>query len=382
MTNSSQNTNERQYAPEEILDEILLSMIDGLGPLLTGRLLERFGTAENILAASASDLSEVSGVGPKLSGQICSARTRCRPEEIIALCEKNHISILIPSDRRYPVRLREIHDPPTVLYCLGTLDPQDALAVAVVGTRGNSIYGQRQTSLLAGGLARAGFTIVSGLARGIDSIAHDAALTAGGRTVAVLGSGLLNLFPPENRNLAKCIVEHGAILSEFHPLMEPLAGNFPRRNRIVSGLSLGVLVVESPRRSGSLITARLAMEQNREVFAVPGPVDRENSRGCHQLIRDGATLVESADDMIDAFGPLPLPVPRHDLSPGPVRHPLEMSLNAREKAILALVDSEPCSIDDVIAHSEIGAGPTLAVLGVLQMKRLVQRDEGNRVRRI
>ena len=372
---------EREFAPEEILDEILLSMIDGVGPRLSARLYERFGSVQAILDAPAAELETVEKIGPKISRQIASARKLYQPAELVELCQKSGIMILHRSDARYPRRLREIIDPPTILYVRGTIEPQDALAIAVVGTRGMSYYGRKQTERIAGELARAGFTIVSGLAAGVDGAAHDSALLAGGRTLAVLGSGVLKIFPSQHEKLAERVIERGALISEFHPFADPLSGNFPQRNRIVSGLSLGVLVVESPRRSGSLITARLATEQNREVFAVPGPVDVENSRGCHQLLRDGAKLVETADDILEELGPLPLPVPSHQKSPGEVRHPAEMKLNEREKAVLALIETTPISVDLIIERSHLAPSQLLAVITVLEAKRLIRRCEGNRVAR-
>lgn len=374
---------EREYEPEELFDEILLSMVDGVGPLTTRRLLERFGSASAILAASPTELQSVSGVGEKISRQIVSARTLYKPTELIALCKKEKIGILGKNDSRYPRRLLEIADAPPILYVKGQPQPEDAMAVAVVGTRGMSMYGRRVTNQLAGGLARAGVTIVSGLAAGIDGVAHEAALAAGGRTIAVLGSGLLEIYPPQHRPLAQKITEHGAIYSELHPLATPLAGNFPQRNRIVSGLALGVLVVESPRKSGSLITARLAMEQNRDVFAVPGPVDSENSRGCHQLIKDGARLVETASDILDELGPLPLPAPTGALEPdlNEIRHASELTLNEREKSILALIETTPIALDEVIRRSELTVSQVIAVISVLEMKRLVVRGDGGKISR-
>ena len=372
----------RTYAPEEILDEIHLSMVDEIGPVLTRRLMDRFGSAAAVLSAPQAQLEEVRGIRTKIARQLAGARELYDPRGLITLCQKESITILSKKDARYPLRLKEISDAPPILYVMGDLEPEDGLAVSIVGTRGMTLYGRQQAESLAGGLARAGFTVVSGLAMGIDGAAHSAALAAGGRTIAVLGSGLLRIFPNHHQDLAKRVAEHGALLSEFHPLMEPLAGNFPQRNRIVSGLSLGVVVVESPRKSGSLITARLAMEQNREVFAVPGPVDRENSRGCHRLLRDGAHLVESVDDIIENLGPLPLPVPAKKIADAPVRHPAEIRLNGREKEVLALLDTTPKPIDQVIAESGLAASQVLAVLSVLEAKRIARRESGNRVRRI
>lgn len=380
---------EHRFAPEEITEEIRLSMVEDIGPKRTRTLLDYFGNAAAVFEASADQLGQVEGISPKLARVLSNAKKLLDPWEVIDLCAKNKIQILVPADLRYPSRLREIGDAPPVLYVRGTLEPEDALAVAMVGTRGMSLYGRQQATRLAGELARAGFTVVSGLAAGIDGAAHQGALDAGGRTLAVLGGGVLKIYPTHHDKLAEQVMKQGAILSEFHPLMAPLPGNFPQRNRIVSGLSLGVLVIESPRKGGSLITARLAMEQNREVFAVPGPVDREGSRGCHQLIRDGAKLVETVDDIIEEFGPLPLPIPlgrsvkpEKGESPDSVlRHPGERTLNPRERSVLDRVGTEPTSIDDIIAESGLTASQVIAVLSVLEMKRLVRRVEGNKVRR-
>ena len=222
-------------------------------------------------------------------------------------------------------------------------------------------------------------TIVSGLARGIDAAAHRAALQAGGRTLAVLGSGVLNIYPPEHGPLAEEIRGRGALISENPPFSEPQSGVFPQRNRLISGLTLGVIVVEAAERSGALISARHAMEQGREVFAVPGRVDSRTSRGCHRLIRDGAKLVECVEDVLDEFGPLVEATPRPD---GTVmHHPAELQLNELELQVLNAIPSEATSIDQIVATSGLPVQRVLATISVLEMRSLIRRVSGNSVMR-
>lgn len=359
-------------------DRLRLCMVPGVGPRTRMALLERFGSAAAILRAPPSQLREVQGVGPKLVEKICQA-DRIDVEAEIDNCCRGAIEIVTELDERYPRALREIHDPPGVLFVRGELLPRDALAIGIVGTRHASAYGLRQAERLAASLSRAGLTIVSGLARGIDGAAHRAALEAGGRTIAVLASGVLNIYPPEHDRLAEQVAQHGAVLSEAPPLAEPLSGGFPQRNRIISGLSLGVIVIEAGERSGSLITARHAMEQGREVFAVPGNVDNRMSRGCHRLLRDGAVLVESADDVLEALGPLVEAAPRDD---GPaVHHPAELLLNEPEQAVLGAIALEPTSIDQIAAATQMPVPQILATLSVLEMRHLIRRTSGATVAR-
>jgi DNA processing protein len=230
-------------------------------------------------------------------------------------------------------------------------------------------------------LARAGYAIVSGLARGIDAAAHRGALKAGGRTLAVLGSGVLSIYPPEHESLAAEVIAHGALISESPPRSPPMSGAFPQRNRIVTGLSLGLIVVEAAERSGALISARHAMEQGREVFAVPGRVDSRMSRGCHRLIRDGAKLVETVDDVLEELGPLATPTPAAGEPSTPIRHPAELQLNEPEKAVLAAITDEPATIDEVVVASGLPVPNVLSTVSVLEMRRLIRRVGGNRVMR-
>lgn len=364
-------------ADPELRARLALSLVPGIGPRGQRALLDRFETAAAVLAASRSELSSVKGVGPKLAAAIDEGRRAIDVDDYLERCRKLGIRLLTRSAPDYPAALQEIADPPEILHVRGTLTAEDALAVALVGSRHATHYGAAQAERLAGSLARAGLTIVSGLARGVDAAAHRAALAAGGRTIAVLASGVARIYPPEHEELAAEAAAHGALVSEAPIDAQPLAGAFPQRNRIISGLSLGVIVVEASERSGALITARHAGEQNREVFAVPGRVDSRMSRGCHRLLRDGAKLVESADDVLDELGPLAAPArgPQGQV----VRHPGELRLNELEQRILAAVPTEPLTIDEVIAASEAPAPQVLATLSVLEMRRLIRRLGGSRV---
>ncbi len=363
-----------ETAGDDLVDTLRLSLISGVGPRIRQALLERFGSARAALAAAPSELRTVHGVGPKLTHKIAGADHEIDVEAEIALCREHGIDILTESHVAYPRVLREIHDPPGVLFVRGALKPNDALAIGIVGTRHGTQYGLRQAERLAGGLARAGLTIISGLARGVDAAAHRGALGAGGRTIAVLASGVMNIYPPEHDKLAEEVAAQGALVSESPPRAEPLAGTFPQRNRLISGMSLGVIVVEAAQRSGALITARHAMEQGREVFAVPGNVDSRTSRGCHQLIRDGAKLVESADDVLEELGPLVEAAPRDDGQV--IHHPAELLLNELEQQVLSAIGGEATPIDRIVSQTGLPVQQVLSTLSVLEMRRLVRRLSG------
>lgn len=363
----------------DLADTLLLSMVSGIGPRLRQLLLERFGSPAAILGASESDLRSVAGIGAKLAGAVRRARSEIDVARELEVCRRNQVAIVPLNSGDYPASLREIVDPPGVLFVRGAIQPVDALAVAMVGSRHATRYGLAQAERLAGSLARAGLTVISGLARGIDGAAHRGALAAGGRTIAVLGSGVLNIYPPEHRALAEEIIARGAVVSEAPARAAPLSGAFPQRNRLISGLALGVVVVEAAVQSGALITARHAMEQGREVFAVPGPIDSRMSRGCHRLIRDGAKLVETADDVLEELGPLVSAAP---LSDGTlVHHPAELTLNEHERLVLDAVDGKATLIDQIVADSGLPTPRVLSILSVLEMRRLVRRLSGNLVSR-
>ncbi len=304
------------------------------------------------------------------------------------------VATLDLADEHYPAWLRAIPDPPPVLYCDGSLEPGDRQAVAIVGSRQATPYGFRVTDALARELSRLGFTIVSGFARGIDAAAHRAALASGGRTVAVLGCGLDVDYPSGHASLRTEIAESGAVLTEFAPGTAPFATNFPRRNRIISGLALGVVVVEAAEDSGSLITARLALEQGREVFAVPGPIDAPTSRGPHGLLKQGAKLVETVDDIVEELLPqletmrTPLIDPLHLKSNGcpdfvatgagrrrPFA-PKPLDLSPEEQVVLRVIGREPRHLDDLTEQSRLPAAEVARILLGLELKALVHQLPG------
>jgi len=363
---------------DEVLAALRLNLVPGVGPRMRQELLARFGSARAVLAAAPSRLREVPGVGQKLCSAIAAASADHGLPAEIEHCRQHGVSLVVEGQPAYPRLLREIPDPPGVLFVRGTIEPQDSLAIAVVGTRHATAYGVRQAERLAGSLARAGVTIVSGLARGIDAAAHRAALEAGGRTLAVLPGSVTEVYPAEHRDLAVHIAQHGAVLSENPSDSRPRRGTFPRRNRLITGLSVGVVIVEASLRSGALISANHAMEQGREVFAVPGRVDSRASRGCHRLLRDGAKLVETVDDILDELGPLVENVPRNRGGPL-LRHPAELRLNEQEQQVLAAVGEEPTTIDQVVVRSGLPVHRVLSTISVLEMRRLVTRLSGNTV---
>ncbi len=290
---------------------------------------------------------------------------------------QDHITIPL-GDERYPELLRAIYDPPAVLYCDGSVEPGDRQAVAIVGSRQATPYGLRITETLAGELSALGFTILSGFARGIDAAAHRAALAAGGRTIAVLGCGLDVDYPPGHASLHAEIAGSGAVLTEFAPGTPPRATNFPRRNRIISGLALGVVVVEAADDSGSLITARLALEQGREVFAVPGPIDVPTSQGPHGLLKQGATLVETVDDIVEELLPQ-LDRPLQTLKTEPIAAlPEHVELSPSERTVLEVMSREPLHLDDLTERSRLTTPAVAAILLGLELKALVKQLPGQR----
>jgi DNA processing protein len=364
--------------------QVRLAGVTGVGPRLRLALVNHFGSAEAALAASAADLARVPGMSRKVAEAVVAAADDGFAAGVLELCRQRHVHVVTHGSPGYPALLGTITDPPGLLFVRGGFLPCDALAVAVVGSRHATAYGRKVAWQLAGSLARAGYTVVSGLARGIDAAAHRGALDAGGRTIAVLGGGVLAVYPPEHDDLATEIAGRGAVVAEVPPLAEPFRGAFPQRNRIVSGLALGTIVVQGAETSGAMITARLAGEQGREVFAVPGPVDCRMSRGCHRLIRDGARLVESVDDVLDELGPL---FEAATTSSGrEVRVPAELQLDDMERRVLdavdaRLVDGAAADIDEVVAASELAASQVLATLGVLEMRRILRRLPGSRIAR-
>jgi DNA processing protein len=366
----------------ESIDKAYLRVVltTGVGPKLLERLLDRFGSASDILEASPASLSEVEGVGVALARRLRSGESQEQLDRVLEECCARDIQVLLPADSRFPRLLRELPDPPSVLFVRGTLKPADSLGIAIVGTRGASQYGRSQAERFARSLARAGLVVVSGLARGIDASAHHGALEAGGRTLAVLANGVSEVYPPQHEELGQRIMTSGALISEMPPGTKPKKGMFPQRNRIISGLTLGTIVVEAAERSGALISARLAGEQGREVFAVPGLITSPNSRGCHRLIRDGATLVQDPEDVIEALGPL---VEGVEVAPEQtIRNAAELQLNDQERSVLQAIGIEPTDINRVVVESGLPVPRVLSTLSVLEMRRLVRRISGQVVQRL
>ena len=369
-----------QHEEPLLLDRIRLQQVRGVGPRLMQLLLEHFGTASGVFSADRRRLLAVPRIGSSIADAIDTAMSRSDAAQIVARCRETGIGLIARDSPSYLPLLAEIPDPPEVLYTRGQLETVDQVSVAVVGSRRCTSYGRRMAERLAGGLARAGVTVVSGLARGIDGVAHRAALEVGGRTIAVLATGVDRMYPPEHVDLAIEIERYGAIVSEAPLGQGPLPGLFPQRNRIISGLSLAVLVVEAARRSGAQHTARHAMEQGRDVLAVPGPVDSLASQGCLDLLRDGATLITSVEDVLEALGPLMHPVQVGTQTP--IHVPRELVLDDRERQVLACIGPDPRHLDDLLRRSPLDPSTTLAVLTGLELRRLVERLPGSYLVRI
>jgi DNA processing protein len=346
---------------------IAFNMIPGIGKAKFSLLEQHFGLLDNAWKASASEL-KAAGLDAKSTDTIISYRTRITPEAELEKLERYKVTPYISRDPRYPSRLKEIYDYPPVLYVRGTLTKEDEWCVSVVGTRRPSVYGRQVTEEITTDLARNHITIVSGLARGIDSIAHRAALQAGGRTLAIFGCGLDIVYPAENARLAKEIMENGALISEYHLGVKPKADNFPRRNRIMSGLSLGVLVVEAGESSGALITAHMALEQNREVFAVPGSILSPTSRGTNNLIQQGAKLVSHYTDILEEL----------NLTMAAQQMEMKEVLPADEKeaALLKYLSSEPKHIDEICRESQLPIAEVTGSLAMMELKGLVRQVGG------
>jgi DNA processing protein len=356
-----------------------LNMVPGIGPVTLTRLLQAFESCERVIAANPDQLRNVPGIGPKLAREI-SLASEIDVQSQLEICQQHDIRIIVRGDAEYPKPLTQIHSPPNVLFVQGELLERDAISISIVGSRHATQYGRRTAERLGRELASAGFSIVSGMARGIDIAAHRGALQADGRTIAVFGSGLLFIYPQEHATEAIEIRNHGALVSEFLPFHPPKGGSFPQRNRIIAGLSLGTIVVEAAQQSGALISARLAMEQGREVFAVPGPVDSRMSKGCHQLLRDGARLVESIEDVIQELGPLVQPT--RGGADEPMHHPAELMLNDQETLVLRAIQTAPTEIDAIVVQTGLPVARVLSTISVLEIRRLVRRISGTSLARV
>ena len=385
---------------------IHLNLIPGIGNHTIRRLLAAFGSAEKSLAATSEELAQIDGLTPDVRQQLIDGRSRAPLAQELELIEQHQCHIVTLNDEFYPPLLKQISDPPVLLYITGQLPIVDTLSVAIVGSRSPTEYGKTISQQLSHQLAARGITVVSGFARGIDTCAHRGALEAGGRTVAVFGCGLSIMYPETNQALAAEMIKSGALVSEFPMTMPPRGANFPRRNRVISGLTLGTLVVEASDRSGSLITARHAAEQGREVFAVPGQIFSDVSRGTHSLINQGATLINSVDDILDA---LPQdytrilrqepatrqPTPRRDRGSKrseQAAHPqsteakstptsqsntqAELNLTPDEQAVLSTMDASSVHIDQIARDTQLPIGKVSSLLVMLELKGIVQQLPG------
>jgi len=369
-----------QVADQSLVDRLLLSQLPGIGPLTLAKLLEVFSTAAGVLQASEDALRIVPGVGPKLIRTIRHAADHVDVNRIMAWCAAHGVTILASNQAEYPPLLLDLPDAPPILFVQGQLLPSDELSVAIVGTRHATVYGRQQAERIAFGLAKAGIAVVSGMARGIDTAAHQGALDAGGRTIAVFGCGIGHIYPPENEGLAKAIAADGALVSEYAPDARPRGGMFPQRNRIISGMTHATLVIEAPERSGSLITARTACEQGREVMALPGNVNSRASQGTNLLIRDGAKLIRNVEDILECLGPLANSVSTSDGRD--VRRPAEVLLNDQERLVLDCIQCEPTSIDRVVSTSQLATQHVLATISVLEIRKLIRRLSSQYVSRV
>lgn len=359
-----------------------LSRVRGVGPQRLRALLATFDRPSEVFRASRSTLQRVDGVGEQVAEAILTFDDQEVVEEEIERAEQVGATLLSPWDERFPPRLREIYDPPAFLWMKGTLPEAAAPRITIVGTRRCTDYGRSEAHHLAGELVRRGITVVSGLAYGIDAAAHRGALDAGGRTLAVLGSGLGRVYPQKHTGLAERISENGAVLSEYSLDADPDASNFPERNRILSGLSLGTIVVESYSEGGALITARLALEQNREVFAVPGSVNKDSSLGTNRLIQRGhAKLVLDVEDVLEE---LPLAVVEEgdaDEEPAePAADPTD-DLSAEEEQLYDALTDTPVHIDALCEETGMDSSTALVNLLELEFKGLVRQLAGKQFRR-
>jgi DNA processing protein len=353
---------------------LALGRVKGLGCAGFKKLAARFTDPTKIFSASAAELAQVEGLHRDVIDGLLNFSAWVEVEQEIRRAREAGIELVPFTSPNYPARLRMIADPPPFLYVKGTLRAEDDKAVAIVGSRSASDYGRRMARDLARGLANLGFTVISGMARGIDGTAHDTVLQSGGRTIAVLGSGIDRAYPPEHGNLYRRISENGAVISELPIGTRPMAFHFPARNRLISGLSLGVVVVEATEKSGSLITAAMAVEQGREVFAVPGEAGASRSRGAHRLIRQGAKLVETVDDIIEEIAPQLLHRSGRAVAAAPPTLPPSASETTRK--IFALLQENTLQVDQVIERSAVPAAQVLEILLDLELQGFIRQSPG------
>jgi DNA processing protein len=370
---------------DNVRDLLTLCLVPGVGPRLTAALLERFGSAAAVLRASSAELSAIPFITPRLAESIQQASQRADAAAELERMEKHGVRLIALGSSEYPPSLANINDPPYLLYVRGALTAADANAVALVGSRHCTDYGRRVAARLATGLVRAGVTVISGLARGIDGTAHRAALEAGGRTLAVLAGGLSRIYPPEHADLARQVEASGALLTEAKMDQGPLAGLFPVRNRIISGLAKVVVIVEAAEKSGALITAHHAAEQGRTVMAVPGSVEVASSGGANDLIRKGAVLCRSVEDILEELHGVSALVAAEKkaasaaaTSPAPSGPPPGMD---EDQQRIWEELTEAYHLDQLVQRLKLSVPQVTRALMMLEMKKVVRRLPGNRYER-
>ncbi len=354
----------------ETYNLLLLSTIPGIGHSRLRVLLRKFGSAQSVLSASFHQLIATDGFDQKTVEKILDPKLRDAKfvDDQLFWMKQHQARLMTIRDADFPVLLKAIYDPPAYLFVRGEIKPEDHKAIAVVGTRMATSYGRLMTEKISRELCEHGITVVSGLARGVDTMAHESAIRAGGRTIAVLGSGVDRIYPPENFKLAMEIIDRGAVISDYPMKTGPDAVNFPGRNRIISGLSLGSLVVEAAEKSGSLITAEFALEQNREVFAIPGPANSIQSRGTNRLIKSGAKLVESVDDILSE-----VPSLRTDNKP---KITPNVQLNLHEQMIFDKITHQPLHVDEISTVCHMSTHETLSHLLNLELVGAIRQLSG------
>jgi len=370
---------------DELKYWMALKSIEGIGNASFQALLDHFRSLSAVFSATIHELSAISGISKKSATGIVSFKDWDKILRQMEIMDKSGITVITYLDDLYPPNLLNIYDRPAFLYVLGRLDKED-IPLAIVGSRNASTYGRYTTDRISRELAQKGITIVSGMARGIDSCAHRGALSAKGRTIAVLGSGLDVIYPPENKTLFTAISQNGAVVSEFPMGTQPFAYHFPARNRIISGMSYGVVVVEAGEKSGSLITARLAMEQGRDVFAIPGSIDSASSRGANSLIKQGAKLIENIDDILEDILPqlerssIRTISRQQEMVPSCVSKAEtqrdKASLSRVDQTILQLLSQEKSHADDIITVSGLAPAEVLSALITLELKGIIAQYPG------
>lgn len=349
---------------------IALNMIDTLGPIRVRNLVQALGSPEAVLEAPEDALRTAEGIGAEVARGIIKQRETVDPSDEEAKARRCGARLITMEEPDYPESLKQIYDPPLVLYVRGTLEKKDRHAIAVVGTRHATHYGLSMADRLSYQLAKTGFTVVSGLARGIDTAAHRAALKGEGRTLAVLGSAIDRVYPEENAGLADEIAEHGAVISEYTMGREPDRTTFPYRNRVVSGLSLGIVVVEAGIKSGAVITATEALEQGRSVFAVPGRVDMPSARGTHMLIKQGARLCEGVDDVLQEFELL-IPEARNRAASAMPKRP-DVPLTPAEQALVRVLWKGAVDVDSLAREANLSSAELSSLMLSMEMKRVIR----------